>query len=157
MAKEETKGQQAAMQAAVEKANAEAGYDIPVAFAALNSIIINEQTDMGGVPLFESQVDMTAAADIILRATGGTLTADGLSVLLNFGVAYGWHRCSQDESLLRSESVWQELAEYIDKDQRLLVAVKADRKKGLEQGREALAAAVKKSEERMKVRKAVGK
>ena len=78
------------MAAALAKANKEAGYDIPLAFAALNAITIQGQTEET-MPLFESQCDLTAAVDVVMRASGGALNNEGMAMLLNLAMAYGWH------------------------------------------------------------------
>ena len=38
---------------AVEEMSARVGYDVPLCFATLNTIVINEETDMGEMPLTE--------------------------------------------------------------------------------------------------------
>ena len=102
------------MAAALDKANKEAGYDIPLAFAALNAITIQGQTEQR-MPLFESRCDLTAAVDVVMRASGSTLTDDGLAMLLNFAVAYGYHYAKMVMGLTDvAEHVKQEVSGFDD-------------------------------------------
>lgn len=155
MAKEEFKEKEAAaMAAALEKANKEAGYDIPLSFAALNAITIQGQTEET-MPLFESQCDLTAAVDVVMRASGGTLNDEGLAMLLNLAVAYGWHYAEAGESLLRSEGVKAAILAFVDKNEKILIAEKSERKKAIGRGYEALKGAIERAKERLKMQRAV--
>ena len=155
MAKEEMKeGKAAAMAAALAKANKEAGYDIPLAFAALNAITIQGQTEET-MPLFESQCDLTAAVDVVMRASGGTLNDNGLAMLLNLAVAYGWHYAKEGESLLRSEGVKSAILAFVDKNEKTLVDEKVERKKAIGRGYEAMKGAIDRAASRMKMQRAV--
>ena len=155
MAKEEMKdGKAAAMAAALAKANKEAGYDIPLAFAALNAITIQGQTEET-MPLFESQCDLTAAVDVVMRASGGTLNDEGLAMLLNLAVAYGWHYAEEGESLLRSEGVKAAILAFVDKNEKILIAEKSERKKAIGRGYEALKGAIERATERLKMQRAM--
>ena len=157
MAKDERNdGKAAAMAASLEKANWEAGYDIPLAFAALNAITIQGQTEET-MPLFESQCDLTAAVDVVMRASGGTLNNDGLAMLLNLAVAYGWHYAKEGASLLRSEVVKDKILAFVDKNEKILIAEKGERKKAIGRGYEALKGAIEKATSRLKMQRAVGK
>lgn len=157
MAKDEgNDGKAAAMAAALGKANWEAGYDIPLAFAALNAITIQGQTEQR-MPLFESQCDLTAAVDVVMRASGGTLNNEGLAMLLNLAVAYGWHYAEAGESLLRSEWVKETILAFVDKNEKILIAEKGERKKAIGRGYDALKGAIEKATSRLKMRRAVGK
>lgn len=153
MAKEEMKdGKAAAISAALAKANTEAGYDIPLAYAALNAITIQGQTEET-MPLFESQCDLTAAVDVVMRASGGTLNDEGLAMLLNLAVAYGWHYAEEGESLLRSEGVKEAILAFVDKNEKILIAEKAERKKAIGRGYEALKGAIERATGRLKVQR----
>lgn len=150
MAKEEMKESKAAMEAALIKANKEAGYDIPLAFAALNAISIQGQTEET-MPLFESQCDLTAAADVVVRASGGALNEEGLAMLLNLAVAYGWHYAREGASLLRSEVVKDKILAFVDKKEKMPIDEKAERKKAIGRGYEALKGAIERATERLKM------
>lgn len=155
MAKEEMKEKEAAaMAAALAKANKEAGYDIPLAFAALNAITIQGQTEET-MPLFESQCDLTAAVDVVVRASGGTLNDYALTMLLNLAVAYGWHYAEEGESLLRSEGVKAAILAFVDKNEEILIAEKGERKKAIGRGYEALKGAIERATERLKMQRAM--
>ena len=157
MAKEEMKeGKAAAMAAALAKANKEAGYDIPLAFAALNAITIQGQTEEK-MPMFESQCDLTAAVDVVMRANGGTLNDEGLAMLLNLAVAYGWHYAQEGESLLRSEGVKETILAFVDKNDKVPIVEKGERKKAIGKGYEALRGAIARASSRLKMQRAVGK
>ncbi|MBO5758425.1 MAG: hypothetical protein J6R31_00075 [Rikenellaceae bacterium] len=149
MAKEEMKEGKAA---ALAKANKEAGYDIPLAFAALNAITIQGQTEET-MPLFESQCDLTAAVDVVMRASGGALNDEGLAMLLNLAVAYGWHYAKEGESLLRSEGVKEKILAFVDKNEKILIAEKGERKKAIGKGYEALKGAIKRAEARLRLQR----
>ena len=153
MAKEEMKdGKAAAMAAALAKANKEAGYDIPLAFAALNAITIQGQTEET-MPLFESQCDLTAAVDVVMRASGGALNDNGLAMLLNLAVAYGWHYAKEGESLLRSEGVKEKILAFVDKNDKMLIAEKGERKEAIGRGYEALKGAIERSTARLRLQR----
>ena len=155
MAKEEMKeGKAAAMAAALAKANKEAGYDIPLAFAALNAITIQGQTEET-MPLFESQCDLTAAVDVVMRASGGTLNDEGLAMLLNLAVAYGWHYAQEGESLLRSEGVKETILAFVDKNDKVPIVEKGERKKAIGRGYEALKGAIERVTSRLKMQRAM--
>ena len=155
MAKEEMKEKEAAaMAAALEKANKEAGYDIPLAFAALNAITIQGQTEET-MPLFESQCDLTAAVDVVMRASGGALNDEGLAMLLNLAVAYGWHYAEAGESLLRSGDVEAKILGFVDRNEKILIAEKSERKKAIGRGYKALMGAIGRATERLKMQRAV--
>lgn len=147
-------GKAAAMAAALAKANKEAGYDIPLAFAALNAIAIQGQTEET-MPLFESQCDLTAAVDVVMRARGCTLNDEGLAMLLNLAVAYGWHYAKGGESLLRSEVVKDKILAFVDKNEKILIAEKAQRKEAIGRGYEALKGAIERASSRLKMQRAV--
>lgn len=147
-------GKAAAMAAALAKANKEAGYDIPLAFAALNAITIQGQTEET-MPLFESQCDLTAAVDVVMRASGGALNDNGLAMLLNLAVAYGWHYAAEGESLLRSEGVKSAILAFVDRNEKILIAEKDERKKAIGRGYEALKGAIERATARLKMQRAV--
>ena len=153
MAKEEMKeGKAAAMAAALAKANKEAGYDIPLAFAALNAITIQGQTEET-MPLFESQCDLTAAVDVVMRASGGALNNEGLAMLLNFAVAYGWHYAKEGESLLRSEGVKSAILAFVDRNEKTLLEERIERKKAIGRGYEALKGAIERASSRLRLQR----
>lgn len=153
MAKEEMKeGKAAAMAAALAKANKEAGYDIPLAFAALNAITIQGQTEET-MPLFESQCDLTAAVDVVMRASGGALNDNGLAMLLNLAVAYGWHYAQEGESLLRSEGVKSAILAFVDRNEKILIAEKGQRKEAIGRGYEALKGAIERATARLRMQR----
>lgn len=157
MAKEEMKeGKAAAMAAALEKANKEAGYDIPLAFAALNAITIHGQTEQR-MPLFESQCDLTAAVDVVMRASGSTLTDDGLVMLLNFAVAYGYHYAKDGESLVRSEVVKGKILAFVDAYEKIPIVEKGQRKEAIGKGYEAMMKAIDKAISRLKIQRVIKK
>lgn len=142
------------MAAALAKANKEAGYDIPLAFAALNAITIQGQSKET-MPLFESQCDLTAAVDMVMRANGGTLNDEGLAMLLNLAVAYGWHYAEEGESLLRSEDVKATILAFVDKNDKVPIVEKGERKKAIGKGYEALKGAIERATSRLKMQRAV--
>lgn len=153
MAKEEMKeGKAAAMAAALAKANKEAGYDIPLAFAALNAITIQGQTEET-MPLFESQCDLTAAVDVVMRASGGALNDNGLAMLLNLAVAYGWHYAKEGESLLRSEGVKEKILAFVDRNEKTLLEERIERKKAIVRGYEALKGAIERASSRLRLQR----
>lgn len=155
MAKEEMKeGKAAAMAAALAKANKEAGYDIPLAFAALNAITIQGQTEET-MPLFESQCDLTAAVDVVMRASGGALNDEGLAMLLNLAVAYGWHYAKEGESLLRSGGVKEKILAFVDRNEKTLIDERVERKKAIGRGYDALKGAIERATARLKMQRAV--
>lgn len=140
------------MAAALAKANKEAGYDIPLAFAALNAITIQGQTEET-MPLFESQCDLTAAVDVVMRVSGGALNDNGLAMLLNLAVAYGWHYAKEGESLLRSESVKEKILAFVDKNEKILIAEKGERKKAIGRGYEAMKGAIERAASRLRLQR----
>ena len=148
------KVKEAEVKAAIEKANKEAGYDIVMAFAALNAVTIQGQTEED-MPLFLSQCDLTAAVDVMMRGFGGKLGDNWLTGLMNFAVAYGWHYAKTGESLVRSEDVRDELVAYIDGNEKMLIEEKARRKDAVLKGWKALQEAVKVATERMKKVRAI--
>jgi len=150
--KEMKEGKAAAMAAALAKANKEAGYDIPLAFAALNAITIQGQTEET-MPLFESQCDLTAAVDVVMRASGGALNNEGMAMLLNFAMAYGWHYAKEGESLLRSEGVKEKILAFVDKNEKTLVDEKVERKKAIGRGYEAMKGAIDRAASRLRLQR----
>ena len=148
------KVKEAEVKAAIEKANKEAGYDIAMAFAALNAVTIQGQTEED-MPLFLSQCDLTAAVDVMMRGFGGKLGDNWLTGLMNFAVAYGWHYAKTGESLVRSEDVRDKLVAYIDGNEKMLIEEKARRKDAVLKGWKALQEAVKVATERMKKVRAI--
>lgn len=147
-------GKAAAMAAALAKANKEAGYDIPLAFAALNAITIQGQTEET-MPMFESQCDLTAAVNVVMRASGGTLNDEGLAMLLNLAVAYGWHYAKEGESLLRSEGVKETILAFVDKNDKVPIVEKGERKKAIGKGYEAMKGAIERATSRLKMQRAM--
>ncbi len=142
----------AAMAAALEKANKEAGYDIPLAFAALNAITIQGQTEET-MPLFESQCDLTAAVDVVMRASGGALNNEGMAMLLNFAMAYGWHYAQEGESLLRSEGVKEKILAFVDNNDKVPIVEKAQRKEAIARGYEAMKGAIERATARLRLQR----
>ena len=138
----------------VEKVNREAGYNVPLAFAALNAAVVNEQTtyDFG---MFAGKADIATIADIMLRGLGGKVDSNTLALLMETAMAYGWHWATEGESLLRSDKVKAEINDFVDNNPGLTVQEKVDRKKGLEMGFAAIKKAVEKTEGRMKLQKAM--
>jgi len=133
-------------------ANKQAGYDIPLAFAALNAITIQGQTEET-MPLFESQCDLTAAEDVVMRASGGALNNEGMAMLLNFAMAYGWHYAQEGESLLRSEGVKEKILAFVDKNEKTLVDEKVERKKAIGRGYEAMKGAIERAASRLRLQR----
>lgn len=155
MAKDEkNEGKAAARAAALEKVNKEAGYDVPLAFAALNAAVINEQStyDFG---MFAGKVDIATIADVMVRGLGGRIDSNTLAMLMETAMAYGWHWATEGESMLRSDKVLAEINDFVDNNPKLLVQAKVERKKGLELGFEAIRKAVEKTEGRMRMQKVV--
>ena len=91
MEKEVNAKKMEAAKAALEKANKEAGYDVPLAFAALNTVIINAQMRMD-FPRFERETAAATIADVVVRAYGGKLDVNAIGTIVEAGIAYGWHR-----------------------------------------------------------------
>ena len=156
MAKDEIKNKDVDVKSALEKMNKEAGYDVPLAFAALNAAVINEQTTYD-FEMFKGRVDIAAIADMMVRGRGNRIDSDTLAMLMEAAMAYGWHWATENESLVRSEKVKAGIAEFIDAKPELTVTERVERKKGLEMGFAAMKAAVEKMEARMKIVKAVKK
>ena len=140
----------------VNVANKQAGYDIPLAFAALNAITIQGQM-AEEIPLFESQCDLGAAVDVVMRANGGTLNDNGLAMLLNLAVAYGWHYAKEGESLLRSGDVEAKILGFVDKNDKILITEKNQRKTAIIKGYEALSGAIERATARLKMQRTVRK
>ena len=151
MAKDERYENKAAMNtAALAKANKEAGYDIPLAFAALNAITIQGQREQQ-IPLFENQCDFAAAVDVVIR--GGTLNDDGLAMLLNFAVAYGWHYAKEGESLVRSEAVKEKIMAFVDANEKIPIVEKGQRKEAIGKGYEAMRKALERATSRLRLQR----
>ena len=154
MEKEVNAKKMEAAKAALEKANKEAGYDVPLAFAALNAAVVNEQTtyDFG---MFAGKADIATIADIMLRGLGGKVDSNTLAMLMETAMAYGWHWATEGESLLRSDKVKAEINDFVDNNPGLTVQEKVDRKKGLELGFAAIKKAVEKTEGRLRLQREV--
>ena len=155
MADEQKEQKARAVAAAVERANKEAGYDVPLAWAALNAEVIDKQKEMAVMPMFETRVDVTAVTDIAVRANGGRMDENVLSFLMNFAMAYGWHWARQGESLVRSEAIKKELLAFIDGNERMLVEEKVKRKEAIGKGIEAIAGAMERASARLKIKVAM--
>lgn len=157
MAKDKkNEGKAAAMAAALEKANREAGYDIPLAFAALNAITIQGQREQL-IPQFESQCDFGAVIDVVMRANGCTLNEDELVLLLNFAIAYGWHYAKEGASLLRSEAVKEKLLAFVDANEKIPIVEKGQRKEAIGKGYKAMENAIERSTGRLKLQRELKK
>lgn len=125
-----------AMNAAIEKMKKEAGYDVPLAYAALSVIGLNVQKSET-MKMPDTQADLSAMADIVLRYKG-VLDNQTLSYLISLAVAYGWHYAKNGESMLRSANMLRELEKFIDSDSKILVEKKIEHKKGLVLGCKAV-------------------
>ena len=143
-----------AAKAALEKANKEAGYDVPLAFAALNAAVVNEQTTYN-FEMFKAKADIAAIADMVVRGRGNRIDSDTLAMLMETAMAYGWRWEMLDESMVRSEKVKAEINDFVDNNPGLTVQEKVDRKKGLEMGFEAIKKAVEKTEGRLRLQREV--
>lgn len=137
---------------AVEEMNARVGYDVPLCFATLNTIVINEETDMGEIPLIEKRTAMAVVCEVIANAHGGVVTLDAVADICQAMVAYGWHWAREGESLLRSESVRKEIMDYLrDRADKMPLTEYTKRKEGLERGFAELAKVVEKVEKGMRL------
>lgn len=151
MTEQEQKAKAAAE--AVAEMNKKVGFDVPLAYAALNAVVINEQTDMGEIPMFEHRCDIAALVEIIAFGHGGTLTLDAVADVCNACVAYGWHWAREGKSLLRDAAVESEIGDYVDARRDMLVEAKAQRKDALRRGFEAIGKAVAKAEKNIKLQR----
>ena len=139
--------QQQKQQEAVEAMNKKVGYDVPLCYATLNTIVINEETDMGEIPLIEKRTAMAVIAEVIANTHGGRLTLDAVADIMQACIAYGWHWAREGESLLRSESVRTEIMDYLrDRMPQMPLDEYTRRKEGLERGFEELRKVVEKVE-----------
>ena len=139
--------QQQKQQEAVEAMNKKVGYDVPLCYATLNTIVINEETDMGEIPLIEKRTAMAVIAEVIANTHGGRLTLDAVADIMQACIAYGWHWAREDESMLRSESVRKEIMDYLrDRADKMPLTEYTKRKEGLERGFEELRKVVEKVE-----------
>lgn len=139
--------QQQKQQEAVEAMNKKVGYNIPLCFATLNTIVINEEKDMGEIPLIEKQTAMAVIAEVIANTRGGRLTLDAVADIMQACIAYGWHWAREGESLLRSESVQTEIMDYLrDRMPQMPLTEYTKRKEGLERGFAELRKVVEKVE-----------
>jgi type IV secretory pathway ATPase VirB11/archaellum biosynthesis ATPase len=139
--------QQQKRQEAVEAMNKKVGYDVPLCYATLNTIVINEETDMGEIPLIEKRTAMAVIAEVIANMHGGRLTLDAVADIMQSAIAYGWHWAREGESMLRSESVRTEIMDYLrDRMPQMPLDEYTRRKEGLERGFEELRKVVEKVE-----------
>lgn len=145
---------EAEVKAAVERMNKEAGYDVPSAFATMNAMLIQEVARIG-MPEWEKKVDMATAVDVVVRAHGGQMTPDGVWMLLDFAMSYGWMQAQENVSLWKNEAVMNDLLAYISQDQKRTVEQNIARKEGLLHGFKALAEARNATEKKLKAAKAV--
>ena len=137
---------------AVEEMNARVGYDVPLCFATLNTIVINEETDMGEIPLIEKRTAMAVVCEVIANAHGGVVTLDAVADICQAMIAYGWHWAREGESMLRSESVRKEIMDYLrDRMTKMPIDEYIRRKEGLERGFAELAKVVEKVEKGMRL------
>ena len=88
-----------------------------------------------------------------MASFGGSLFP--LAMLLNLAVAYGWHYAKEGESLLRSEGVKGKILSFVDKNEKTLISEKAERKKAIGLGYEALNGAVERASLRLKMQRAM--
>jgi len=107
------KTNQQKQQEAVEAMNKKVGYDVPLCYATLNTIVINEEKDMGEIPLIEKRTAMAVIAEVIANTHGGRLTLDAVADIMQACIAYGWHWAREGESLLRSEYIEARLKEFL--------------------------------------------
>lgn len=139
---------------AVEEMNARVGYNVPLCFATLNTIVINEETDMGEIPLIEKRTAMAVVCEVIANAHGGVVTLDAVADICQAMIAYGWHWAREGESLLRSESVRKEIMDYLESKACTMPLPKyVERKEGLERGFAELAKVVEKVEKGMRLQR----
>jgi len=139
--------QQQKQREAVEAMNKKVGYDVPLCYATLNTIVINEETDMGEIPLIEKRTAMAVIAEVIANTHGGRLTLDAVADIMQACIAYGWHWAREGESLLRSESVRTEIMDYLrDRMPQMPLGEYTRRKEGLERGFAELRKVVEKVE-----------
>lgn len=152
MTKEEVKMNEAAVRAAKERADKAAGYDIALAYSTLNSLRVNEQLRMD-IPLAQVQTDVLAIADIVNRATCGTVDGNALSLLMEVCIAYGWHWCNMGESLLRSKSVLDELLAFCDGRKDVLIDERLRQKEAVTRGLMAVSECVAKQKKVMSLQR----
>lgn len=147
---------EAEVNAAVERMNAEAGYDVPVAFATMNAMLIQEVSRIA-LPEWEKKVDLATAVDVVVRAHGGQLTPDGVWMLLDFALAYGWMMVQEEVSLWANEAVKNDLLAYIEQNKTRTVEQNLLRKESLLRGFKALAEARMATEKKLRTAKVVKK
>lgn len=133
----------------VEEINKMAGYNLPLAYAALEAAVVNEEKYMKFSRL-KAKVDIAAIADVVVRARGNKVDSDTLATLMNTAVAYGWHWAMENESLLRSTAVLDEICEFVDSTEKLTKAQREERKKAIALGFSALTKATERMLARIK-------
>ena len=137
---------------AVEEMNARVGYQVPLCFATLNTIVINTERKMGEIPLIEKRTAMAVVCEVIANAHGGVVTLDAVADICQACIAYGWHWAREGESMLRSESVRKEIMDYLrDRADKMPLTEYTKRKEGLERGFAELAKVVEKVEKGMRL------
>ena len=138
----------------MDEMNARVSYDVPLCFATLNTIVINEETDMGEIPLIEKRTAMAVIAEVIANAHGGVVTLDAVADICQAMIAYGWHWAREGESMLRSESVRKEIMDYLrDRMTKIPIDEYIRRKEGLERGFAELAKVVEKVEKGIRLQR----
>ena len=137
----------------MEEVNARVGYNVPLCFAALKTIVINEETDMGEIPLIEKLTAMAVVCEVMTNVHGGVLTMDAVADIMQAAIAYGWHWAREGESLLRSESVRKEIMDNLrDRTDKIPLTEYTKCKEGLECGFAELAKVVEQVEKGMRLR-----
>ena len=129
----------------MEEMNARVGYDVPLCFTTLNTIVINTERKMGEIPLIEKRTAMAVVCEVIANAHDGVVTLDAVADICQACIAYGWHWAREGESMLRSESVRKEIMDYLrDRADKMPLTEYTKRKEGLERGFAELAKVVEK-------------
>ena len=137
-------------EALIEEVNKGAGYDVARAFGALNAALVSEEATMD-FEMFKCRVDIATMADVVIFGNGGRIDGDTVAMLMNVGLAYGWHWATKGESLVRSKKVRENIEEFLNSNPSLTVNERLERKRAMEQGFEAMAMAVEKVEAKTKI------
>lgn len=156
MAKDEEKNNEEMLKA-IEAVNKRAGFDVPTAFAALNTMKVYVESKINNFPLFERQVDMGTISNVFVSATGGRFDGTTLAMLVETCVCYGYWLKSTGLSMLRTGFVRDGIRDFVDSDSKMLVEEKVKRKEAIERGFAAIDAARTKTEAGIKLHKAVKK
>jgi len=141
MAKKEVNANPAEVRKKVEEINNAAGYDVPVAVAMLNTMRVMTHAD-SQLEMPVCQVDAAVIADAVVRTFNGKI--DGLPMLMELSMSYGWHLAKSGKSMLRDVKMREHMLALVDEKEGMTIAEKAERKRAIAMGFEAIDEAVAK-------------